>query len=161
MKAFMSRTVLISATAVVFMAQLVSPVAAFAVGAQMSSPTAIQTEHRDQSRRIRPFPRPVVMFADGTGGWGIGNSRAMVPEEFANKRGGERGIFEGYELQDRNEFMKKIQNEVDVDRKKQRDLEELLGVAKMAGISVKDPSERLNKFDSSILASDDDIDLSV
>jgi hypothetical protein len=160
----MSRTVLVSATAVVFMAQSVSPVDAFAVGsqgAQMSSPTATQTERQGQLRQTRPFSRSVLMFADGTGGWGIGNSRAMVPEEFANRRGGERGIFEGYELQDRNEFMKKIQNEVDVDRKKQRDLEELLGVAEMAGISVKDPSERLNKFDSSILASDDDIDLSV
>jgi len=41
-------------------------------------------------------------------------------------------------------------------------MDELMGVAKMAGIKVKDPKERLNKFDQDLLVDeDDDLDLSV
>lgn len=81
----------------------------------------------------------------------------MVPEEFA--KGSERRAFEGYELSDRGAFMRKVrQDAVDM---KSNDLNELLGVAKIAGINVKNPSERLNKFDSDLLEDDEDLDLSV
>jgi hypothetical protein len=41
-------------------------------------------------------------------------------------------------------------------------LEELLGVARIAGINFKDPSKRLNKFEKDLLDNDDDdLDLSV
>jgi hypothetical protein len=43
---------------------------------------------------------------------------------------------------------------------KRSELEELLGVARIAGIQVKDPSKRLNKFEADIM-DDDDLDLSV
>jgi hypothetical protein len=98
-----------------------------------------------------------VMQADGTGGWGIGNSRDMVPEEFA-KRGGERNAFEGYKLRERGDFMRQVQQD-------QKDLmsdemEELLGVASIAGIKVKDPTERLDKFMDEE-EDEDDLDVSV
>ena len=40
-------------------------------------------------------------------------------------------------------------------------MSELLGVAKFAGLNVKDPSKRLNKFDAGLFDDDDDLDLSV
>ena len=40
-------------------------------------------------------------------------------------------------------------------------MSELMGVAKFAGLNVKDPSSRLNKFDTGLMADDDDLDLSV
>lgn len=49
----------------------------------------------------------------------------------------------------------------DKDNMKTDELDELLGVAKMAGINVKNPSDRLNKFDSELLNDDEDLDLSV
>jgi hypothetical protein len=99
----------------------------------------------------------VALQAEGTGGWGLGNSREMVPEEFA--KGGERRAFEGYNLRDRGEFMRKVRS--DADDMKSSELDELLGVAKIAGLKVKDPSERLNKFDSDVFEDDEDLDLSV
>jgi hypothetical protein len=97
--------------------------------------------------------------ADGTGGWGIGNSREMVPEEFSK---GDRRAFEGYKLRDRGEFMRQVRK--DKDEMVKGEVDELLGVAKLAGLTVKDPSERLNKFGDDILlleADDDDLDVSV
>lgn len=89
----------------------------------------------------------------------MGNSREMVPEEFATKRGGERKAFEGYELTDRGDFMRKVRQ--DAADMRSSDMDELLGVAKIAGINVKDPSERLNKFDEDLLSDEEDLDLSV
>jgi hypothetical protein len=98
-----------------------------------------------------------VLYGEGTGGWGLGNSREMVPEEFAR---GERKAFEGYRLQDRGEFMRKVRD--DKDNLKKQELAELLGVASIAGINVKNPKDRLNKFDEDFIQEDDeDIDLSV
>jgi hypothetical protein len=99
----------------------------------------------------------VVLHAEGTGGWGLGNSREMVPEEFA--KGTERRAFEGYELKERGEFNRKVRE--DAASLRSSELDELLGVAKIAGIKVKDPTERLNKFDSDLLKDDEDLDLSV
>uniref|UniRef100_A0A7S3LA50 Uncharacterized protein n=1 Tax=Amphora coffeiformis TaxID=265554 RepID=A0A7S3LA50_9STRA len=97
--------------------------------------------------------------AEGTGGWGLGNSREMVPEEFA-KRAGERKAFEGYSLTDRGQFMRKVRQ--DAQDMRSSELDELMGVAKIAGIKVKDPSERLNKFENDLLNDDEeDLDLSV
>lgn len=42
---------------------------------------------------------------------------------------------------------------------KEDELSELLGVANIAGINVKDPKERLNKFGKDIMMEDDDDDL--
>ena len=101
------------------------------------------------------------LFAEGTGGWGLSNSRDMVPEEFANKRSGERKAFEGYKLSDRGEFMRQVSKAKD--NLKSDELSELLGVARLAGISVKNPSERLNKFEADVMGEgeDEDLDLSV
>jgi len=96
-----------------------------------------------------------------SGGWGVGNARDMVPEEFANKRGGDRKAFEGYRMTDTGEFMRKVKQEKDDLRK--QELDELLGVAKVAGIHVKNPDERLNKFEPDLMDDDDDddVDLSI
>eukprot|EP00522_Entomoneis_paludosa_P018218 CAMPEP_0172449734 /NCGR_PEP_ID=MMETSP1065-20121228/8359_1 /TAXON_ID=265537 /ORGANISM="Amphiprora paludosa, Strain CCMP125" /LENGTH=108 /DNA_ID=CAMNT_0013201461 /DNA_START=107 /DNA_END=433 /DNA_ORIENTATION=+ len=99
----------------------------------------------------------VVLHGEGTGGWGIGNSRDISPEEFAK---GERSAFEGYQLSERGDFMRQV--EKDARSMKEDELAELLGVAGIAGISVKDPNTRLNKFGQEILQDDDDdLDLSV
>lgn len=100
--------------------------------------------------------RSSTIVEGATGGWGIGQSRDMIPEEFAR---GDRKAFEGYRLTDRGEFMRQLQQ--DKDNMKTDELDELLGVAKMAGINVKNPSDRLNKFDSELLNDDEDLDLSV
>jgi hypothetical protein len=103
-----------------------------------------------------------------TGGWGIGPQREMLPEEFARRTDSKR-IFDGYKLSDRGEFMRQVQR--DKDSMVQDELSELLGVAQIAGITVKDPTERLNKFslddfDSTNIIdpydnNDDDLDLSI
>ena len=44
---------------------------------------------------------------------------------------------------------------------KKSEMDELLNVAALAGIKVKDPSTRLNKFEDDLFDDDDDLDLSV
>lgn len=97
--------------------------------------------------------------AEGTGGWGLGNSREMIPEEFAKR--GDRKAFEGYKLTDRGEFMRQVS--AAKDNIQNDELSELLGVAAAAGISMKDPKERLSKFDPELMDDDEgeDLDLSV
>jgi len=94
-----------------------------------------------------------------TGGWGIGPQRNLTPEEFA--KGGDRRAFEGYKLRDRGEFMRQVaKDKQDLER---GEIDELLAVAQQAGIKVKDPAERLNKFELEGDDDDDDdeLDLSV
>ncbi|KAL7581587.1 hypothetical protein ACA910_022145 [Epithemia clementina (nom. ined.)] len=98
-----------------------------------------------------------LLYGEGTGGWGIGNSREMLPEEFRNR--GERRAFEGYQLSSRGDFMRQV--EQDASSIIDDELDELMGVAKIAGINVKDPNTRLNKFGKDLLDDDDDLDLSV
>jgi hypothetical protein len=93
---------------------------------------------------------------NGTGGWGIGGSREMVEEEFAR---GDRRYFDGYKMSEQGDFRRQIQQDKEALRKSE--LDELLGVAKIAGIKVKNPKERLNKFERDVFADDDDLDLSV
>jgi hypothetical protein len=79
----------------------------------------------------------------------------LTPEEFAR---GDRSYFEGYQAKQQGDFINQIKQEQE--QLKKNELEELLGVARIAGISVKDPSKRLNKFEKDIL-DDDDLDVSV
>jgi hypothetical protein len=89
-------------------------------------------------------------------GWGIGGQRELTPEEFAR---GDRSYFEGYQTKQQGDFINQIwQEKEDL---KRSELEELLGVAKIAGINFKDPSKRLNKFEADVMKDDDDLDLSV
>jgi hypothetical protein len=108
---------------------------------------------------FQPAPRkkyrPSTVVEGATGGWGIGQSREILPEEFAR---GDRKAFEGYKLTDRGEFMRQVRDAKE--NLKNEEIDELLGVAKMAGITVKE--QKLNKFEPDLLADeDDDIDLSV
>ena len=43
------------------------------------------------------------------------------------------------------------------------EMDELLGVAKIAGLNVKDPKSRLNKFEKDVfeVVDDDDLDVSI
>ena len=100
--------------------------------------------------------KTVLFQGDGTGGWGIGSSREISPEEYAR---GDRAAFDGYSMQERGEFMRSLRDTQDAQARAEMD--ELLGVAKMAGIDVKDPSTRLNKFDPDMMFEDDDDDLDV
>jgi hypothetical protein len=99
---------------------------------------------------------PTQLFG-ATGGWGIGQSREISEGEYAR---GERRAFDGFEITEQGEFMRQV--------KRQRlemieeEKNELLEVARMAGIEVKDPSTRLNKFGNDVLAEEDeDLDLRV
>lgn len=80
----------------------------------------------------------------------------MVPEEFAR---GDRRYFDGYQMREQGDFRRQLQD--DQQSLRASELEELLGVAQIAGIKVKDPKERLNKFETGILDDDDELDLSV
>jgi hypothetical protein len=55
--------------------------------------------------------------------------------------------------------MRKVKE--DSQEMKNQEFDELLGVAKMAGINVKNPSERLDKFGADFLEDEDDLDVSV
>ncbi|KAL3903372.1 MAG: hypothetical protein SGILL_010469, partial [Bacillariaceae sp.] len=73
---------------------------------------------------------------------------------------GDRSYFEGYQTKQAGDFMSQLREDQETLEKSH--MEELLGVAKFAGVEVKDPSKRLNKFDPSVLEEDDDdLDLSV
>jgi hypothetical protein len=100
-------------------------------------------------------PSTQLYQGDGTGGWGIGASRKLTPEEFAK---GERSYFEGYKTLGRGDFIRQIEESKDA--QKQAELDELLGVASIAGIKVKDPKERLDQFDMED-DEDDELDLSI
>lgn len=98
-----------------------------------------------------------------TGGWGIGPQRELKPEEFA--KSGDRRAFEGYNLRERGEFMREVARDKNTMLNKGA-MDELLGVAASAGIRVKNPAERLGKFNndgsSTIdLEENDPLDLSV
>lgn len=92
---------------------------------------------------------------DGTGGWGIGTSRSVTPEEYARS---DRAHFDGYQMREQGDFRRQIAE--DKEAIKKSELEELLGVANIAGLRVKDPSERLAYFEEGVVE-DDDLDLSV
>jgi hypothetical protein len=63
-------------------------------------------------------------------------------------------------MSEQGDFMNQIKK--DKEDLKRSELEELLGVAKIAGVKIKDPSKRLNKFEPGVLDDDDDdLDLSV
>jgi hypothetical protein len=100
-----------------------------------------------------------VLILYNTGGWGIGPQRELTPEEFATGGVQNKKYFEGYQIRNRGEFMRQVA--LDKDDMKRSELDELLGVAAAAGLKVKDPKERLNKFDSSILVEEEDLDVSV
>ncbi len=81
----------------------------------------------------------------------------MVPEEFVR---GDRSYFDGYKMREQGDFRRQIQEDKAALRKSE--LDELLGVAQIAGIKVKNPKDRLNKFDKGVLQEEDDnLDLSV
>ncbi|CAJ1946292.1 unnamed protein product [Cylindrotheca closterium] len=101
-----------------------------------------------------PRVETALFDGDGTGGWGIGSSRELTPEEFARS---DRAYFDGYKMSEQGDFRRQIAD--DKESLKQQELEELLGVAAIAGIKVKNPSERLNKFEDAGFAADDDEDL--
>jgi hypothetical protein len=141
----MTRMTLLSLTALAF---AVSTSDAFGVCAPATTTT---TTTRSSTR----------LNADGTGGWGP-TARKIGKEEYAT---GDRNAFEGYTLQERGVFMRQIKQ--DGEDLKNSEMAELLGVANIAGINVKDPKSRLNKFDLDIDGAngfdvdDDDLDVSV
>lgn len=99
-------------------------------------------------------PPALTRLYSATGGWGIGQSRELTDAEMA--KAGERRAFDGYQLRERGEFLQALKEERS--QMKKDEIDELLGVAKIAGLDVK-PS---NKFDDEVLdEDDDDLDVSV
>jgi hypothetical protein len=122
---------------------------------QASRPSSSRAAGKKQQQQRY---RASTVLEGATGGWGIGQSRDMKPEEFAKR--GDRKAFEGYKLTDRGEFMRQVKDAKE--NMRNEEIDELLGVAKMAGIQMK--SQRLNKFEPDLLleeVDDDDLDLSV
>merc|ERR1712224_952188 len=125
---------------------------------QPESSRAFCRSSGNQNSRPSTTTSPTVLHGgNGTGGWGIGGQREITPEEFAR---GDRRYFDGYKMNEQGDFMMQIEQEkkaLETDA-----MSELLGVANFAGLNVKDPSKRLNKFDDGLLLDDDDdLDLSV
>ena len=144
----------------------IAAVACFTILCLLDEARAFSTSPQNSSATRRhgkggnPGRGTTALFdGDGTGGWGIGGQREMTPEEFARK--GERSYFDGYKMSQQSDFISQIREEKD--QFKKNELDELLGVAKIAGINVKNPSDRLNKFEENIFdeEDDDDLDLSV
>mmetsp|Transcript_24347 Transcript_24347/g.57324 ORF Transcript_24347/g.57324 Transcript_24347/m.57324 type:complete len:140 (+) Transcript_24347:185-604(+) len=111
---------------------------------------------RSQGDRVSRQSTTAIFDGNGTGGWGIGGQREITPEEFAR---GDRRYFDGYKMNEQGDFMMQLQEEkeaLETDA-----MSELLNVAKFAGLNMKDPSKRLNKFDAGLFDDDDDLDLSV
>ena len=81
----------------------------------------------------------------------------MTPEEFART---DRAYFDGYKMSEQGDFRRQIAD--DKEALKKQELEELLGVAAIAGIEVKNPDDRLNKFEDGAFGDDDEeLDLSI
>lgn len=108
-----------------------------------------------RNRNVRPSTT-AIFDGNGTGGWGIGGQREITPEEYAR---GDRRYFDGYKMNEQGDFMMQIEEEKEA--LENDAMSELLSVAKFAGLNVKDPSSRLNKFDAGLMDDDDDLDLSV
>ena len=111
---------------------------------------------RNSSNQKSKPSTTAIFDGNGTGGWGIGGQRQITPEEYAK---GDRRYFDGYKMNEQGDFMMQIENEkqaLETDA-----MSEFMGVAKFAGLNVKDPSSRLNKFDAGLMDDDDDLDLSV
>ena len=102
------------------------------------------------------------------GGWGIpgAGGTSFRDEEFADNRGrgntGRRG-YDAYELENRGAFMKRVRDEQKGLKQKKKD--ELMSIAKMAGIKTKKKEGLYGKFDADDFEDfpddDDDIDLRV
>lgn len=131
-------------------------VAVAAVLMALASPSAAFVVPTSSTHNVAGSSNTALFDGNGTGGWGIGGSREITPEEFAR---GSRTAFDGYSMQERGEFMRSLRETQDALKK--AELDELLGVARMAGVNVKDPKTRLNKFDPAIFDDDDDLDVSV
>ena len=110
----------------------------------------------NQNSRPSTTSPTVLHDGNGTGGWGIGGQREITPEEYAR---GDRRYFDGYKMNEQGDFMMQIEEEKEA--LENDALTEFLGVANFAGLNVKDPSKRLNKFDAGLMMDDDDLDLSV
>jgi len=119
-------------------------------------PEASHAFSRSSSNQNGRPSTTAIFDGNGTGGWGIGGQREITEEEYAR---GKRRYFDGYKLNEQGDFMMQIEEEkeaLETDA-----MSELLSVAEFAGVNMKDPSKRLNKFDVGMLDDDDDLDLSV
>mmetsp|Transcript_8670 Transcript_8670/g.23433 ORF Transcript_8670/g.23433 Transcript_8670/m.23433 type:complete len:128 (-) Transcript_8670:977-1360(-) len=99
-------------------------------------------------------PSTAVFQGDGTGGWGIGSSRELTPEEYGK---GERSYFEGFKPMAKGDFMDQLRD--DTTSMEDNELEELLGVARVAGIKLRKKVKKQQRTEFDL--ADDDLDLSV
>lgn len=95
------------------------------------------------------------------GGWGNNQERAVFDEEFGGVNGSP--IYDSYEIEDRGEFMQRVNAERKTLRRKKAS--DLLEVARIAGVELKkkekDP-EKLDMFDPEDISSDDEyLDVSI
>ena len=95
------------------------------------------------------------------GGWGNNQERSVSDEEFGGVNGAP--IYDSYEIEDRGEFMKRVNDERKSLRIKKA--ADLLEVARIAGVELKKKErypEKLDMFDVDDLSSDDEyLDVSI
>ncbi len=95
------------------------------------------------------------------GGWGNNQERPVLNEEFGGVNGAP--IYDAYEIEDRGQFMKRVNDERKTLRRKKAS--DLLEVARIAGVELKkkerDP-ERLDMFDPEDMSGPDEyLDVSI
>ena len=95
------------------------------------------------------------------GGWGNNQERAVFEEEFGGVNGAP--IYDAYEIEDRGEFMQRVNAERKTLRRKKAS--DLLEVARIAGVELKkkerDP-EKLDMFDPEDMKGGDEyLDVSI
>jgi hypothetical protein len=107
--------------------------------------------------RRRHLPSPPLQ----AGGWGNNQERPVLNEEFGGVNGSP--IYDTYEIEDRGQFMQRVNNERKSLRIKKA--ADLLEVARIAGVELKrkekNPS-KLDLFDAEDLKGDDEyLDVSI
>lgn len=95
------------------------------------------------------------------GGWGNNQERPVLDEEFGGVNGAP--IYDAYEIEDRGQFMKRVNDERKTLRRKKAS--DLLEVARIAGVELKkkerDP-EKLDLFDPEDMSGPDEyLDVSI
>ncbi len=117
-----------------------------------SSVQAFTTQHQTCSTKTTQLSM--------AGGWGNNQERAVFDEEFGGANGSP--IYDTYEIEDRGEFMQRVNAERKVLRRKKAS--DLLEVARIAGVELKrkeKDSEKLDMFDAEDMEGDEYLDVSI
>mmetsp|Transcript_14867 Transcript_14867/g.31284 ORF Transcript_14867/g.31284 Transcript_14867/m.31284 type:complete len:145 (+) Transcript_14867:68-502(+) len=117
-----------------------------------------------QVSAFAPLSNKITLISSSkllAGGWGNNQERPVLDEEFGGVNGAP--IYDAYEIEDRGQFMKRVNDERKTLRRKKAS--DLLEVARIAGVELKkkerDP-EKLDMFDPEDMSGPDEyLDVSI